>query len=110
MLRLAQSALEPDDVDESVTVAEAARRLGCDEATVRALLRERELSGHRVGKCKKNKPPRGVRVHAKSIRAYMRRNAISAEPANDAVPPKKSRRTNAAQAEAEKYLRGIGAL
>ena len=103
MLRLAHPALEPDD--ESVTVAEAARRLGCDEATVRALLRKGELGGHRVGKCD---TPRGVRVHASTIRAYMRRNAIGATPANDAGRPKKRRRSSAAQAEAEKYLRGIG--
>lgn len=107
MLRLAQTALEPADAEESVTVAEAARRLGCDEATVRALLRKGDLGGHRVGKCD---TPRGIRVHASTIRDYKRRNAIGATPANDAGRPKKRRQSNSGHLEAERWLRANGGL
>jgi excisionase family DNA binding protein len=77
MLRLATPELEHDD--EAVTVAEAARRLGCAPSTVRALLAGGLLHGHRVGKTAK---PGGVRVAVVSIRIYKARNAI--EPSSDA--------------------------
>lgn len=77
MLRLAQTdATHDDDIEESVTVAEAARRLGCATSTVRELLDAGQLIGHRVGKFVKGKPPRGVRVHASSIKAYQRRHLL----------------------------------
>ena len=66
--------------DDSVTVAVAARRLGCDPTTVRALLVSRQLSGHRVGK---GENPRGVRVHLASINDYIARHQIGGEPVND---------------------------
>jgi hypothetical protein len=68
--------MEFDD-EESVTLAVAAYRLGCDPTTVRALLREGQLTGHRIGK---GTEPRGVRVHAASIRAYKERHAIEEPP------------------------------
>jgi len=49
-----------------VTIAEAARRLGCATTTVTALLRAGELSGHRVSRGTK---ARGMLVHVLSIRA-----------------------------------------
>lgn len=69
---------EKVDAEESITVAVAARRLGCATSTVRALLDAGELSGHRVGK---GAEPRGVRVHADSIRAYKQRRAVRGKPA-----------------------------
>ena len=77
---LATSSESPDD---SVTVAVAARRLGCDPTTVRALLVSRQLSGHRVGK---GKNPRGIRVHLASIHDYISRHQIGGEPVNDNAP------------------------
>ena len=50
----------------SVTIAEAARRLGCAASTVTALLRAGELSGHRASRAAK---ARGMLVHVSSIRA-----------------------------------------
>lgn len=78
MLRL---ALPPDeDAEEAVTVAVAARRLGVDEATVRAMVRNGVLDGFKVGK---GREPGGVRVEAASIRAYKARHRIAGAPAND---------------------------
>ena len=82
-----------ESLDDSVTVAVASRRLGCDPTTVRALLRSRELGGHRVGK---GKDPKGVRVHLASIRDYIARHSIGGEPVNDnaevqPAPPRRQR-------------------
>jgi excisionase family DNA binding protein len=77
--------IEHDD-EESVTVAEAARRLGCATSTVRALAAVGELTGHRVGK---GTSPRGVRVNAESIREYKRRHAIEVTPAVAPLPRKR---------------------
>lgn len=87
MLRLAQPV---EDAEEAVTVAVAAARLGVDDSTVRAMVRNGELAGFKVGKGNR---PGGVRIEAESIRAYKRRNAISGSPANDAgrPPPPKAR-------------------
>lgn len=80
MLRLALTdASQDDDTEESVTVAEAARRLGCAGSTVRELLDAGQLSGHRVGKFVAGKAPRGVRVHASSIKAYQLRHTIGGQ-------------------------------
>lgn len=112
-LRLALTdAIPDDDTDESVTVAEAARRLGCATSTVRELLDARQLSGHRIGKFAKGKAPRGVRVHASSIRAYQRRNGVGGQApaaANDTAPPAKVSASPGA-AEARRYLRAMGIL
>lgn len=106
MLRLAN--LEPENEDDAVTVAVAARRLGCAESTVRELLECGELAGHRVGKTAK---PGGVRVHVASIRAYRRRNVIGAvrRPANDPAPPPRLA-PNPGAAEARRELRKLGML
>ncbi len=95
MLRLAQTdARQDDDTDESVTVAEAARRLGCAGSTVRELLDAGQLSGHRVGKFVAGKAPRGVRVHASSIKAYQRRNGVGGR-AREAPAPARQRQSAA---------------
>lgn len=69
------SRFSADDDEESVTVAIAAYRLGCNQATVRSMLRCGELTGHLVGKGAK---PRGIRVSASSIHDYKRRHAVAA--------------------------------
>lgn len=113
MLRLALTdASQDDDTEESVTVAEAARRLGCATSTVRELLDAGQLSGHRVGKFVKGKAPRGVRVHAASIKAYQRRNGVGGRTptaANDRAQPD-SPSASPGAAEARRYLRAMGML
>lgn len=89
MLRLALTdASQDDDTEESVTVAEAARRLGCAGSTVRELLDAGQLSGHRVGKFVEGKAPRGVRIHASSIKAYQRRHTIGGQARQAPAPPR----------------------
>lgn len=102
MLRLANT--EPDDGDDgdAVTIAVAARRLGCAQSTVRDLLDCGELTGHRVGKTAK---PGGVRVHLSSIRAYRRRHAIGAVRATTPAP---ALTHNPGAAEARRELRKLG--
>ena len=98
-----------DDADESVSVAEAARRLGCATSTVRELLDANQLSGHRVGKFVKGKPPRGVRVHASSIKAYQRRHTTGGETRETPMAPRPSRATATAMArETLASLRKMG--
>jgi excisionase family DNA binding protein len=111
MLRLAN--LEPDieDDEDSVTVAVAARRLGCAQSTVRELLECGELTGHKVGKHKGGAGPGGVRVHVSAIREYKRRNAIGAarQPANDPAPARRVSH-NPGAAEARRELRKMGII
>lgn len=97
---------EPDD-EESVTVAEAARRLGCGASTVRALIASGELTGHRVGKCSQ---PRGIRVHAAAVRRYKARHALGPAPgiANDT--PSEPPRRNSVVMETRRRLRQLGIL
>ena len=98
-----------DESDVSVSVRVAARSLGCDPSTVRALLRTGQLSGHRVGKGAR---PGGVRVHEVSIRAYKRRHAIGAQDL-DEEPPEQQERPhghNPAHREAMARLRQLGAF
>lgn len=93
--------------DDSVTVAVAARRLGCDPTTVRALLIHRQLAGHRVGK---GQDPRGVRVHMASIHDYIFRHAIGGEAVNDnvEVSAKVRLRPTAVHNDAMAKLRAMG--
>ena len=110
MLRLADTAPDHDDATEdSVTLAEAARRMGCSQSTVRELLELGELTGHRVGKCLK---PRGVRIHAAAIRRYKARNTMGGAPraANDEAPAERMRPPNPRAAEAKRRLRALGVL
>lgn len=109
MLRLANTDPElDDDTEEAITVAEAARRLGCHHSTVRELLVTGELKGHRIGK---GSNPRGVRVHVASIRRYKARNELGGAPtpAND-TPRRGDVSHNAAGAEAKRRLRALGML
>ena len=94
--------------DDSVTVAVASRRLGCDPTTVRALLRCRELRGHRVGK---GKDPKGVRVHLASIHDYVARHSVAGEPVNDRAevePSPRRRQRSAVHDAAMAELRAMG--
>lgn len=111
MIRLVTSAPAEDarDADDSVTLAEAARRLGCAPSTVRELLELGELTGHRVGKSLK---PRGIRVHLASIRRYRERHALGRPPraANDEPTPARKVTHNPRAAEARRRLRELGVL
>lgn len=106
--RPATNPTPTESLDDSVTVAVAARRLGCDPTTVRALLASRQLGGHRVGK---GANPRGVRVHLASIYDYMARHAIGGEPVNDNVeaqPGTRRSRPSAVHDAAMAELRAMG--
>lgn len=107
MIHLA--SLTPDDehTEESVTVAEAARRLGCDASTVRELVRIGELTGHRVGK---SSEPGGIRVHAAAVREYKRRNATGGGETRQVPTPARRTVHNAGAAEARRRLRELGVL
>lgn len=105
-------ALEPRHVaGEAVTVAVAARILGCDHSTVRKLLKRRRLAGHRVGA---GEAPGGVRVDLASIEAYKARHAIGAtieddaRAADHAADRRKARRPNAALDDALRQLKAWG--
>jgi hypothetical protein len=105
-----RAALQIDEVaDVSVSVRLAARSLGCDPSTVRALLRTGQLSGHKVGKGTR---PGGVRVHEASIRAYKRRHAIGGQDLGEEPPERQERPQghNPAHREAMARLRELGAL
>ena len=109
MIRFAiTDANRDDDTDEAVTVAEAARRLGCAASTVRELLDANQLIGHRVGKFVDGKAPRGVRVHASSIKAYQRRHTIGGEARQAPAPPRPAQRGSAVLQETLASLRRLG--
>ncbi len=92
--------------ERSVTVADAAARLGCDPTTVRALLAKALLAGHRIGKTDR---PNGVRVKLWSIEAWEARHAIGGTA--ETLAPKRTprRRAQAADLEADAALKALGA-
>jgi hypothetical protein len=59
----------------SITVKRTAVELDTDHATVRRLVRARELTGHYVGL---GRSRRSLRIYVASIEAYRARNAIAA--------------------------------
>lgn len=110
MIRLVPPPIDAIDeaAEESVTVAEAARRLGCATSTVRELLERGDLTGHRIGK---GDNPRGVRVHAQSVRRYKLRHTLGPAriPANDPVR-KQPHAANPGAAAARRWLREQGIM
>lgn len=104
-----RAALQVDQRDErSVTVSAAAERLGCDPSTVYELVRKGLLTGHRIGKTDE---PKGIRIKLWSIEDWEERHAIggSAVIAGTKEPPKRRRRSNAADLEADAVLKALGA-
>lgn len=94
--------------EESIDVGQAAVILGCDQATVRALVRCEAIEGHRVGKT--DDRPNGVRVNLESVLNYKRRHAIvdSTPAPADRPRPARRRPSNAAVREAIAQLRALG--
>jgi excisionase family DNA binding protein len=109
MIRAAQLDEQLDEVaEESVTLAEAARRLGCAVSTVRQLVADGILGGHRIGKGDR---PRGVRVHAASIRRYKAQHAIApGVPSIEAPAPAARPAASPGALEARRRLRELGML
>lgn len=107
----ARLALEPARDERSVAVAVAAERLGCDQTTIRELLRKGLLTGLRVGKTDR---PNGVRVKMWSIEEWERRHAIGGERGAEMEmpePPSRRRRapvSDAAHLEAMAALKAFG--
>jgi excisionase family DNA binding protein len=79
-VRLALTLPERDE--RSITVATAAERLGCDQTTIRELLRKGLLAGVRIGKSEK---PSGVRVKLWSVQDWEARHAIGGVEYGDEV-------------------------
>lgn len=93
--------------EESINVAQAAVILGCDHATVRALVRCEAIEGHRVGKT--DDQPNGVRINLESVLNYKRRHAIVDDrPEPSSERPRRRRPSNAAVREAIAQLRALG--
>lgn len=77
--------------DEGITVAEAAHIIGCDETTVRALVRCRQLEGWRVGKHRGGKPPTALRVSRGSCFEYRSRWDAGEGDPQQATKPRRPR-------------------
>jgi excisionase family DNA binding protein len=95
--------------ERAITVSAAAERLGCDETTIRELLRKKFLAGVRVGKTAN---PRGVRVKIWSIEAWEEKHAIGGTCGLDIAERRVHRRRsmrNAADIEADTRLKALGA-
>lgn len=103
---------KPAEIDEGITVAEAARIIGCDQTTVRELVRRQQLEGWYVGKHRRKEDggvtePRGVRVSRASCFDYRERNAIG-QPLEMSPTPRRPRRDSAILAETVASLRKLG--
>lgn len=92
---------------EGITVAKAASLLGCDDSTVRALIRCGALTGWRVGKTDR---PGGVRCELQSVLDYRARHAISEPEAGPAGPAPRRRQkpSHAAYREALAEAKALG--
>jgi excisionase family DNA binding protein len=92
-----------DEDDRGITVAEAAGMLGCDQSTVRKMLRAKILAGNTVG-TGKSRP--GVRVRLSSVRAHIERG-VAGDPVPAPSDPPRSR-LRADYYEALRQLRAAG--
>lgn len=106
-----RAVLEPVARDEqSITVAAAADRLGCDRSTVYELLRKDLLAGIKVGK---SDAPIGVRVKLWSIVAWEEKHAVGGTAGLEGQPATAARRRgsrgNPADREADAALKALGA-
>jgi excisionase family DNA binding protein len=104
-----RAALEPARDDVGIGVAEAARLLGCDQTTVRELVRTGRLEAWRIGK---GRNPRGIRVSREAVFEYRDRHRVAPQPSDESgqLPARKParRRQSAAHLEALRYLRSLG--
>lgn len=103
-VRLARSPAADDD---GITIADAARIVGCDPSTIRELVRIGELEGWKVGKTRN---PTGVRVSRGSCFEYRERNSTVEHdrPARQPAPKRRPRRSTAVVQETIAALRSIG--
>ncbi len=100
----------PERDERSITVAQAAERLGCDHTTVRELLRKGLLAGVRIGKTDR---PTGVRIKLWSIQAWEEAHAIGGtkgvERTQTVVQRRRQSTRNSANLEADARLKALGA-
>lgn len=83
--------------DDGITVAEAARILGCTHTMVRSLANSGQLFAWRVGKTSK---PTGIRIQLGSVWEYRDRNSLEVKPqVGDARPRRVRRQVNRAVVE-----------
>lgn len=97
-LRLAADPADADELDRGISVAAAARLIGCDQSYVRKLLRAGKLDGYHL--------QRGVRVRLSSVRAYQNRLPYRRGPANEPRSPRE--RPGAKYREAVAALHRLG--
>lgn len=105
MLRVARP--ESERLLEGITVERAATILGCDQSTVRKLIKCQAIEGWKVGKS--DEDPGGVRCDLQSVVDYRRRHAIGGD--RHEVALRKKRRpkpSNAAHREAISEARALG--
>jgi excisionase family DNA binding protein len=88
------------DDEVSVTVEDAAQRLGCDHSTVRKLVRGGKLPAHRVG--------RAIRIKVGAIRQYETDNAVEPDGENKAPGPRRRRSHSAGYMAALERMRQRG--
>lgn len=98
-------ALALTGVERSVTVGTAAALLSLDDASIRRLLHQGQLRGHRAG-------PKGggVRVFATSITEYQQANLIGPGTGTPATKPARPRQRTPAHGEALATLAGLGCI
>ena len=104
-----RAALPPDlQRERSIDVSQAAEILGCDDSTVRSLIRCEAIEGHRVGRTDR---PGGVRVNLQSVLDYKARHAIKGDDEREEGTVTRRRRrkpSTAAHREAMSQLRALG--
>jgi hypothetical protein len=93
----------PPPVSRSVQVKVAAAMMDCDPTTVRKLLKDGLLAGHKIG-------TRGVRIYLASIRDYQNSTEIEPKKTRAAAPRRSAAKPTASHFEAMAFLRELGCV
>lgn len=101
-------AVTPDwlERERSIDVATAAEILGCDESTVRALVRNDSLDGHMIGKSEDSST--GVRINLQSVLDWKARHPAGKPDKRRKPPEHRRRQATASCREAMVLLKKLG--